>query len=53
MARKGKRSKRKSERFSLYPMKFEDAVKQALKADPEEVRVKMAGLKGKKKADPS
>lgn len=48
MARK---TKGKAERFSLHPMKFEDAVKRALKADPEEVRAKMAGQKKKNKPD--
>lgn len=43
-----RKPRKKSEQFSLYPLKFEDAVKHALKADPEEVHAKMAGLKKKK-----
>jgi hypothetical protein len=32
-------------------MKFEDAVKRALKAGPEEIRAKLAGLKTKSNSD--
>jgi len=49
MASKSKRPGRKPERFSLHPMKFEDALRHALRADPEKVRTAMAGAKKARK----
>ena len=34
----GSKKKKKTERFSLYPMRFEETVKKTLQADPEKVR---------------